>query len=39
MPGVAVTGRTGRSRGELALIGGLIAFASRHATYRMRAER
>jgi uncharacterized membrane protein len=34
--GVAVAGRTGRNRGELALIGGLIAFASTHATYRMR---
>jgi uncharacterized membrane protein len=34
--GVVVGGRTGRNRGELALIGGLIAFASTHATYRMR---
>jgi uncharacterized membrane protein len=34
--GVAVAGRTERNRGELALIGGLIAFASTHATYRLR---
>jgi uncharacterized membrane protein len=34
--GVAVAGRSGRNRGEFALIGGLIAFASTHATYRMR---
>jgi uncharacterized membrane protein len=34
--GVAVAGRTGRNRSELALIGGLIAFASTHATYKLR---
>jgi uncharacterized membrane protein len=34
--GVAVAGRTGRNRGELALIGGLIAFASTHASYIVR---
>ena len=34
--GAAVGGRTGMHRGESALIGGLIAFASTHATYRMR---
>jgi hypothetical protein len=34
--GAVVGGRTGSNRGELAVIGGLIAFASAHATYRMR---
>ena len=29
-------GRTRRNRGESAVIGGLVAFASAHATYRMR---
>ena len=34
--GVVVAGRTGRNREGFALMGGLIAFASTHATYRMR---
>jgi uncharacterized membrane protein len=34
--GAAVGRRTGMGRGEAALIGGLIAFASTHVTYRMR---
>ncbi len=34
--GAAVAGRTGGNRGESAVIGGLIAFASTHATYRLR---
>jgi uncharacterized membrane protein len=34
--GAIVGGRTGNPRGESAIIGGLIAFASAHATYRMR---
>ena len=34
--GAAVGGQTGRNRGELAIVGALIAFASTHATYRMR---
>jgi uncharacterized membrane protein len=34
--GVMIGGRTGRSRGELAIIGGFVAFGSTHATYRMR---
>lgn len=34
--GVIAGARTGRNRGESAIIGGLIAFVSAHATYRMR---
>jgi uncharacterized membrane protein len=34
--GAGVGGRTGRSRVGSAILGGLIAFASAHATYRMR---
>jgi uncharacterized membrane protein len=34
--GVAIGHRSGRSRGEMAVIGGLIAFLSAHATFRMR---
>ena len=34
--GAMVGNRTGRSRAESAVLGGLIAFASAHATYRMR---
>lgn len=34
--GAVVGGRTGRSRAGSALLGGLIAFASAHLTYRMR---
>jgi len=34
--GAAVGGRTGMSRGQSAVIGGLIAFASAHATFRLR---
>jgi uncharacterized membrane protein len=34
--GAAVGSRTGRNRAGFALAGGLIAFASAHATYRMR---
>ena len=34
--GAMIGGRTGRNRGESAIIGGLVAFASAHATYRMR---
>lgn len=34
--GAAVGGRTGMSRGQSAVIGGLIAFASTHATFRLR---
>jgi uncharacterized membrane protein len=34
--GAVIGGRTGRSRSELAIIGGLVAFGSTHATYRMR---
>lgn len=34
--GAMIGGRTGRSRGESVIIGGLVAFASAHATYRMR---
>jgi uncharacterized membrane protein len=36
--GAVVGGRTGANRGASAVIGGLIAFASAHATYRMRRE-
>ncbi len=35
--GVVVARRTGRSRAGSALLGGLIALASAHLTYRMRA--
>ena len=34
--GVAIGSRSGRNRGEMAVIGGLIAFLSAHATFRMR---
>jgi uncharacterized membrane protein len=34
--GAMVGNRTGRNRGTSAIIGGLIAFASAHATYRLR---
>ena len=34
--GIAVGGRRSRNRCELAVIGGLIAFLSAHATFRMR---
>jgi len=34
--GAVVAGRTGRSRRELAVLGGLIAFASAAATYKLR---
>jgi len=34
--GIAVGGRTGANRSELAVIGGLIAFLSAHATFRLR---
>ena len=34
--GMAIGGRGGRNRGEMAVIGGLIAFLSAHATFRMR---
>ena len=34
--GAVVAGRTGANRGESAIVGGLIAFASAHATYRLR---
>jgi uncharacterized membrane protein len=34
--GAAVGRRTGMNRGESAVLGGLIAFASTHATYRLR---
>ena len=34
--GVVVGGRTRRSRARSAVVGGLVAFASAHATYRMR---
>jgi uncharacterized membrane protein len=34
--GAMVGVRTGRNSGESAIIGGLVAFASAHATYRMR---
>lgn len=34
--GVAVGGRAGRNRVQSAVIGGLIAFASAHATFRLR---
>jgi uncharacterized membrane protein len=34
--GVTVGGRSGRNRAGSAILGGLVAFASAHATYRMR---
>lgn len=34
--GAVVGSRTGMNRGHSAIIGGLIAFASTHATYRLR---
>jgi len=34
--GIAVGGRSGRNRREMAVVGGLIAFLSAHATFRMR---
>jgi len=34
--GVVVGGRTGHNRAGSAIVGGLIAFASAHLTYRMR---
>jgi len=34
--GAVVGSRTGMNRGESAIIGGLIAFASTHATFRLR---
>lgn len=34
--GAVVAERTGRNRGGLAVAGGLIAFASAHATFRLR---
>lgn len=34
--GIAIGGRSDRNRGEMAVIGGLIAFLSAHATFRMR---
>jgi uncharacterized membrane protein len=34
--GALVGKQTGRNRGTFALVGGLVAFASTHATYRLR---
>ncbi|HEU4994135.1 MAG TPA: hypothetical protein VFT29_04920 [Gemmatimonadaceae bacterium] len=34
--GAMVAGRTRRKRGESAVVGGFVAFASAHATYRLR---
>ena len=36
--GAVVGGRTGANRGASAVVGGLIAFASAHASYRVRRE-